>query len=125
MKGLKELYAYAKVYCIEKVRFPYYLKTLHQQGIGGITYDIECFSEADVDYYRQLCETMSTYLFFMGAYDERNNKFHQVIDGGYFGTDNPNHNSSIDVRGIREHIDGKDYALELDIRNHYECGVFK
>lgn len=104
---------YARIYCIENIKFPLYLKMQHQQGLAGQTYEIRCRSYAEVDFYRSLCKTMPEFLDFIGAVDKDLEKqYYQLVDGG------PTPKS---IYGTREEIDGKSTSDELPIRNVYQA----
>lgn len=109
------LYAYVDIFCIQDVRFPYFLKVLHQQARIGKVYRIECFSFAEVDYYRALCKKLPNHLIFVRVVKPEYSEYRQLIDGGPLSTGSSNR---------RNQIDGKDFNPENPIRCRYIAKTF-
>lgn len=124
MMNDKLLYATVHILCTKKIRFPYYLRTQHQQGLPGVTYSISCFSEAEVDFYRDICNRSDGYLVFISATlpDNQDYLYRQFLDGGLipplleFSTSTPDK--------IRNQVDGKLFSESLDVRSKYDCEYF-
>ena len=112
---MKPLYAFVDVLCSQRVRFPYYMKVLHQQGEAGVTYRIACYSFAEVDYYRQLCKQMAPWLTFTLVRPSKYDIYKQVLDGGPL---------SVGKGGWRNQIDGKLFQAETVVRNRYVAATF-
>lgn len=110
-----KLYAYVQVLCLKRVRFPYFMKVLHQQGAQANIYLIECYSYAEVDYYRRMCQQMKGWLEFIQVLEPVYGEYRQVVDGGPFG--------STEDTNIRTWIDGKEFG-ELTLRNEYIAEPF-
>lgn len=113
-----KLYAYVQVLCLKKVRFPYFMKVLHQQGAQENIYLIECYSYAEVDYYRRMCKQLKGWLEFIQVLDPKYGDYRQVVDGGPFG-------STEDAgSGFRCTIDGKEFNPDTPLRNSYIAEPF-
>ena len=107
-------YAFVYIYCIKDIRFPYYLKVQHQQGIADHTYRIACMSYADVDYYQQLCQAVPESLSIVAVHTSDTDEYRQAISGGSFE----------EILDIRNWIDGKIIEGGLPLRNVYEAEPF-
>lgn len=116
------LYAYAWVFVIRSVKFPTFERKEHIDGETGKLYKIDCYSYAEVDFYRSLCESLQEKLFFCGMFTDEDLQHRQFVDGGYFGKHGePSCNPQV---AIRQTIDGKDYSLALQLRSSYIANIF-
>lgn len=117
----KKLYAYVDLVCNEAVNFPYFLQVNHQQGVPGAVYHIECFSEAEVDYYRQLCKILDPKLMLLNVrlQSTDNEQYRQALDGGSLKNDYIYNNTPRNV------IDGKCIKSGHTIRDAYDGGIFQ
>jgi len=114
MYGNKPLYAYVYISIRRKVAFPLYLRRQRQQGYLHDIFRIECYSEAEVSWYRQLCAQMAHWLVLLQIeYVELiNDGYIEDIDGG------GNLEATPDTFPMREVIDGKCFG-ETVIRETY------
>lgn len=103
-------YAFVYIHCIQNVRFPYYLRTQHQQAIEGVTYRLRCMSYAEVDFYQRICDDLPDFLAIAAVHTADTDGFRQVINNGDFDTD---------VTEIRNWVDGKELEIENPLRNTY------
>lgn len=114
MYGNKPLYAYVYISIRRKVAFPLYLRRQRQQGYLHDVFRIECYSEAEVSWYRQMCARMSHWLVLLQVdYIElMNDGYIENIDGG------DNLDATLNTFSVREGIDGKFFG-ETKIREAY------
>lgn len=114
MYGNKPLYAYVYIGIRRKVAFPLYLRRQRQQGYLHDIFRIECYSEAEVSWYRQMCARMSHWLVLLQIdYIELISDWYiENIDGG------GNLEFTPDTVPVREGIDGKVFG-ETIIRETY------
>lgn len=114
MYGNKSLYAYVYISIRRKVAFPLYLRRQRQQGYLHDVFRIECYSEAEVSWYRQMCARMSHWLVLLQVdYIElMNDGYIENIDGG------DNLDATLNTFSVREGIDGKFFG-EIKIREAY------
>lgn len=112
-----KLYAYVDILCIRNIKFPYYIRTLHQTGVAGIIYHIECYSFAEVDYYKQLCSVVPGYLMLVKIWRPGDNIYKTIIDGGPLSFDG-------ETGKRRNKIDGEDFNPDNKIRNYYIADIF-
>ena len=130
MEGDKNLYGYAIVTCLKKMKLPLYERALHYQGKKGGTYSIECHDEGELDYYRDLARRIPEEVFFGGLRTSKYDTHRNVIDASFFGgisSDGvPNAGTVSQGFAGKLHllIDGKGWFDELPVRNHYDCGSF-
>ena len=115
MYGNKTLYAYVYISIRRKVAFPLYLRRQRQQGYLHDIFRIECYSEAEVSWYRQMCARMSHWLVLLQIdYIELiNDGYIENIDGG------GNLEATPDIFPVREGLDGKFFGETL-IRETYD-----
>lgn len=115
MYGNKPLYAYVYIGIRRKIAFPLYLRRQRQQGYLHDKFRIECYSEADVSWYRQMCARMSHWLVLLQIdYIELiNDGYIENIDGG------GNLEATPDIFPVREGLDGKFFGETL-IRETYD-----
>ena len=114
MYGNKSLYAYVYISIRRKVAFLLYLRRQRQQGYLHDVFRIECYSEAEVSWYRQMCARMSHWLVLLQVdYIElMNDGYIENIDGG------DNLDATLNTFSVREGIDGKFFG-ETKIREAY------
>ena len=113
MYGNKSLYAYVYISIRRKVAFPLYLRRQRQQGYLHDVFRIECYSEAEVSWYRQMCARMSHWLVLLQI------DYIELINDGYVeNLDGGNLEITPDTVPIREGIDGKVFC-ETKIREAY------
>ena len=114
MYGNKPLYAYVYISIRRKVAFPLYLRRQRQQGYLHDVFRIECYSEDEVSWYRQMCARMSHWLVLLQVdYIElMNDGYTESIDGG------DNLDATLNTFSVREGIDGKLFG-ETKIREAY------
>lgn len=114
MYGNKSLYAYVYISIRRKVAFPLYLRRQRQQGYLHDVFRIECYAEAEVSWYRQMCARMSHWLVLLQIdYIElMNDGYIENIDGG------DNLDATLNTFSVREGIDGKFFG-ETKIREAY------
>lgn len=115
MYGNKPLYAYVYIGIRRKVAFPLYLRNQRQQGYLHDKFRMECYSEAEVSWYLQLCARMSRWLVLLHIdYVELiNDGYTDSIDGG------GNLEATPDAFPVRERVDGKFFG-ETVIRETYD-----
>lgn len=116
MYGNKPLYAYVYISIRRKVAFPLYLRRQRQQGYLHNVFRIECYSEAEVSWYRQMCARMSHWLVLLQIdyIEQINDGYADNIDGG------GNLEFTPDSVPVREEIDGKIFG-ETIIREVYDA----
>lgn len=114
MYGNKPLYAYVYIGIRRKVAFPLYLRRQRQQGYLHDVFRIECYSEAEVSWYNQMCARMSHWLVLLHIdyIEQIEDGYIDSIDGG------GNLESTPDNTQVREGIDGKLFG-ESVIRETY------
>lgn len=114
MYGNKPLYAYVYIGIRRKVAFPLYLRRQRQQGYLHDVFRIECYSEAEVSWYHQMCARMSHWivLLHIDYIEQIEDGYIDNIDGG------GNLESTPDNTQVREGIDGKLFG-ESVIRETY------
>ena len=114
MYGNKSLYAYVYISIRRKVAFPLYLRRQRQQGYLHDVFRIECYSEAEVSWYRQMCARMSHWLVLLQVdYIElMNDGYIENIDGG------DNLDATLNTFSVREGIEGRFFG-ETKIREAY------
>ena len=114
MYGNKSLYAYVYISIRRKVAFPLYLRRQRQQGYLHDVFRIECYSEAEVSWYRQMCARMSHWLVLLQVdYIElMNDGYIEIIDGG------DNVDAPLNSFSVRDGIEGRFFG-ETKIREAY------
>ena len=114
MYGNKPLYAYVYISIRRKVAFPLYLRRQRQQGYLHDIFRIECYSEAEVSWYRQMCSRMSHWLVLLQI------EYIELINDGYIeGIDGGGNLEAIPgTFPVREGIEGKLFG-EDEIRETY------
>lgn len=107
----KPLYAYVYISIRRKVAFLLYLRRQRQQGYLHDIFRIECYSKAEVAWYRQMCSRMLHWLVLLQVdYIElMNDGYIENIDGG------DNLDATLNTFSVREGIDGKFFG-EIKIR---------
>lgn len=111
--GNKSLYAYVYISIRRKVAFPLYLRRQRQQGYLHDVFRIECYSEAEVSWYQQMCARMSHWLVLLQV------DYIELINDGYVeNIDGGNLEITPDTVPIREGIGGKVFG-ETKIREAY------
>ena len=115
MYGNKTLYAYVYISIRRKVAFPLYLRRQRQQGYLHDIFRIECYSEAEVSWYRQMCSRMSHWLVLLHV------DYIELIDDGYIEDIDGGGNleATPDIFPVREGLDGKFFGETL-IRETYD-----
>lgn len=108
MYGNKPLYAYVYIGIRRKIAFPLYLRRQRQQGFLHDIFKIECYSEAEVSWYVQLCARLSHWLVLLQV------EYAELIEDGY--ADRVDGGSNLeytpDTTPTREEIDGKFFGEE-------------
>lgn len=114
MYGNKPLYAYVNIGIRRRVAFPLYLRRQRIQGYRGDVFKIECYSEAEVSWYRQMCARMTYWLVLLEIeyVEPAEDGYIDNIDGG------DNLECTPDNTEVRESIDGKEFGL-IEIRETY------
>ena len=114
MYGNKPLYAYVYISIRRKVAFPLYLRRQRQQGYLHDVFRIECYSEAEVSWYRQMCARMKHWLVLLQI------DYIELIDDGYIENIDGGGNleATPDTFPVREGIDGKFFGEDV-IRETY------
>lgn len=126
----QNLYGYALITCIRDIRLPLYERTLHYQGKAGDTYKIECYNEAEADFYRSLSRPLEDSIFFGGIVTPIDLEYRQTVGGGYFssiysGVSPENEKVPAGYSGrLCQEIDGKSITGGLPVRNIYDGGTF-
>lgn len=120
----KKLYGYAMMTCLRDAKLPIYERPLHYQGEQGKTYPIECYNEAESDYYRRMSYTLKDKVFFGGLRTEIYDKYRNVVSAGLI-IDHPEIDTTCpNMSGIlHDKVDGLLFGEET-VRNHYDCGTF-
>ena len=120
MYGNKTLYAYVYISIRRKVAFPLYLRRQRQQGYLHDIFRIECYSEAEVSWYRQMCSRMSHWLVLLHA------DYIELIDDGYIEDIDGGGNleATPDIFPVLVGLDGKFFG-ETKIRDAYTDQEFQ
>lgn len=119
MYGYKPLYAYVYLGIRRKIAFPLYLRKQHIQGYRDDVFKIECYSEEEVSWYKQMAAAMTRWLVLLEVeYAEwKEDGYIDYIDGG------GNLEFTPDTVKVREGIDGKVFG-ESEIREIYNDKEF-
>ena len=114
MYGNAPLYAYVYIGIRRQVAFPLYLRRQRIQGYLHDVFRIECYSEAEVSWYRQMCASMQHWLVLLQI------DYIELIDDGYIEDIDGGGNleATPDTFPVREGIDGKFFGEEV-IRETY------
>lgn len=114
MYGNKPLYAYVNIGIRRQIAFPLYLRRQRVQGYLHDKFRIECYSEAEVSWYIQMCARLSHWLVLLEI------EYVKLTEDGYIdGIDGGgNLEFTPDTTTVREEIDGKWFG-ETDIREVY------
>lgn len=114
MYGNAPLYAYVYIGIRRQVAFPLYLRRQRIQGYLHDVFRIECYSEAEVSWYRQMCARMKHWLVLLQI------DYIELIDDGYIENIDGGGNleATPDTFPVREGIDGKFFG-ENAIRETY------
>lgn len=119
MYGNKPLYAYVYIGIRRKIAFPLYLRRQRIQGQLHDEFKIECYSEEEVSWYKQLCARLGHWLVLLRIeYIEMlEEDYLDNIDGG------GNLEFTPDTTPVRERVDGKSF-IETIIRETYIDKIF-
>ncbi len=114
MYGNAPLYAYVYIGIRRQVAFPLYLRRQRIQGYLHDVFRIECYSEAEVSWYRQMCARMKHWLVLLQI------DYIELIDDGYIENIDGGGNleATPDTFPVREGIDGKFFGENV-IRETY------
>lgn len=114
MYGNAPLYAYVYIGTRRQVAFPLYLRRQRIQGYLHDVFRIECYSEAEVSWYRQMCARMKHWLVLLQI------DYIELIDDGYIENIDGGGNleATPDTFPVREGIDGKFFGEDV-IRETY------
>ena len=114
MYGNAPLYAYVYIGIRRQVAFPLYLRRQRIQGYLHDVFRIECYSEAEVSWYRQMCARMKHWLVLLQI------DYNELIDDGYIENIDGGGNleATPDTFPVREGIDGKFFGENV-IRETY------
>ena len=114
MYGNAPLYAYVYIGIRRQVAFPLYLRRQRIQGYLHDVFRIECYSEAEVSWYRQMCARMKHWLVLLQI------DYIELIDDGYIENIDGGGNleATPDTFLVREGIDGKFFGENV-IRETY------
>lgn len=114
MYGNAPLYAYVYIGIRRQVAFPLYLRRQRIQGYLHDVFRIECYSEAEVSWYRQMCARMKHWLVLLQI------DYIELIDDGYIENIDGGGNleATPDTFPVREGIDGKFFGEDV-IRETY------
>lgn len=114
MYGNAPLYAYVYIGIRRQVAFPLYLRRQRIQGYLHDVFRIECYSEAEVSWYRQMCARMKHWLVLLQI------DYIELIDDGYIENIDGGGNleATPDTFPVREGIDGKLFGEDV-IRETY------
>lgn len=114
MYGNAPLYAYVYIGIRRQVAFPLYLRRQRIQGYLHVVFRIECYSEAEVSWYRQMCARMKHWLVLLQT------DYIELIDDGYIENIDGGGNleATPDTFPVREGIDGKFFGENV-IRETY------
>lgn len=114
MYGNAPLYAYVYIGIRRQVAFPLYLRRQRIQGYLHDVFRIECYSEAEVSWYRQMCARMKHWLVLLQI------DYIELIDDGYIENldGGGNLEATPDTFPVREGIDGKFFGENV-IRETY------
>lgn len=119
MYGDAPLYAYVYIGIRRKVAVPLYERTQSKQGYRNDVFKIECYSEAEVSWYKDLCSRMSHYLVLICV------EYLELLNDGYIDSIDGGGNLEFtpDTTSVREHVDGKVFG-EVTIREIYQDKEF-
>lgn len=114
MYGNAPLYAYVYIGIRRRVAFPLYLRRQRIQGYIHDVFRIECYSEAEVSWYRQMCARMKHWLVLLQI------DYIELIDDGYtdYIDGGGNLEFTPDTTSVREWVDGKLFGEKI-IRETY------
>lgn len=114
MYGNAALYAYVNIGIRRRVAFPLYRRRQRIQGYRNDVFRIECYSEEEVSWYRQMCVRMKRWLVLLEIeyIDQIKDGYIDYIDGG------GNLEFTPDDTSVRESIDGKEFGV-VGIRETY------
>lgn len=114
MYGNTPLYAYVNIGIRRQIAFPLYLRRQRIQGYRDDVFRIECYSEAEVSWYIQMCARMKRWLVLLEVeyVEQLNDGYVDSIDGG------GNLEFTPDNTPVREGIDGKEFGVR-EIREYY------
>lgn len=114
MYGNAPLYAYVYIGIRRQVAFPLYLRRQRIQGYLHDVFRIECYSEAEVSWYRQMCARMKHWLVLLQI------DYIELIDDGYIENIDGGGNleATPNTFPVREGIDGKFFGENV-IRETY------
>lgn len=114
MYGNHPLYAIVYITIRRKIAFPLYLRNQRIKGYRDDVFAIECYSEAEVSWYKGMTAALTCYLtlLYIDYTDLVNDGYINSVDGG------GNLEFTPDNTPIREGIDGKVFG-EVEIRETY------
>lgn len=119
MYGNMPLYAYVYIGIRRKVALPLYLRKQHIQGYRDDVLKIECYSEAEVSWYKELCFRMSHWVVLLCV------EYIELLEDGYIDYIDGGGNLEFtpETIAVREHVDGKVFG-EVTIRETYQDKEF-
>ena len=119
MYGDALLYAYVIISIRRKVAFPLYLRNQHIQGYLHDRFRIECYSEAEVSWYIQMCARLSHWLVLLEV------EYQDLVNDGYINKIDGGGNLEFEpsTTEVREEVDGK-YFGGVNIREVYKYKEF-
>lgn len=111
MYGDASLYAYVYILIRRAVAFPLYLRNQRTQGYRNDVFRIECYSEAEVSWYRQMCARTTHWLALIEVeyIEQTEDDYADGIDGG------GNLEFTSTNTEVREWVDGKFFG-ETEVR---------
>lgn len=114
MYGNKPLYAYVYISIRRRIAFPLFQRRQRIQGYLHDVFRIECYSEAEVSWYVQMCARLAHWLVLLQI------EYIKLTEDGYIDYIDGGGNLEFtpDTTQVRERIDGKLFG-ETEIRESY------
>lgn len=114
MYGNTPLYAYVHISIRRKIAFPLFERNQRIQGYLHDVFRIECYSEAEVSWYKDMCSRLKHWLVLLEV------EYIELVKDGYVNSIDGGGNLEFipDTTPTREEIDGKQFGMS-DIREVY------
>ena len=119
MYGKAPLYAYVHISMRRKLAFPLFMRSQRIQGYLHDKFRIECYSEAEVSWYKEMCNRLKHWLVLLEV------EYTSLTKDGYINNLDGGGNLEFtpDNTPTREEVDGKHFG-GADIREKYRDKEF-